>query len=206
MAFRTRYASLEDEDLVLRLLCEKELRPERFSKHERRRGKTPDFRVYRGDTLTCYCEVKSIEEDTWLDEQLEGAAPGEIVGGARNDPVFNRLTTDIDIAAKQFDAVNPNADVPNILALVNHDSMCDELDLIGVVTGKFLADDGTAHRIYQKFSEGKIKSAKFRIHLFCWIEEGRVRHYLINEQADKHAETVCQLMGLDVTKIKSVGP
>lgn len=197
--------SLEDEDLVLKILSDKGLRPERFSKQERRKGKTPDFRVFRGDALACYCEVKSIEEDTWLDEQLEAAAPGEIVGGGRNDPVFNRLTTDIDLAAKQFDAVNPNAEVPNILALVNHDSMCDELDLIGVTTGKFLADDGTAHRIYTKFSEGKIKSAKFRIHLFCWIEEGRIRHYLLNEQAENHCRTVCELMGLNATKIRSIG-
>src|SRR5574341_301249 len=75
--------SLEDEDLVLEILSDKGLRPERFSKQERRMGKTPDFRVFCGDVLVCYCEVKSIEEDTWLDKQLEAAAPGEIVGGGR---------------------------------------------------------------------------------------------------------------------------
>ena len=138
--------SLEDEELVVRLLQNKGLRAERFSKAERREGKTPDFRVFKDDVLKSFCEVKSVEKDAWLDKKLDAATLGEIVGGLRDDPVFNRLTDDIHKAVAQFLAVNPDAAVPNLVVFVNHDSMCDEQDVAAVLSGQFLADEGTAHR------------------------------------------------------------
>src|SRR5258708_2014233 len=96
------------------------LAAERFSKVETRAGKTPDFRVFRDGEFLFYCEVKSSPEDRWLDDQLNNASPDELVGEARNDPVFNRLTSDIHEAVKQFDAVNKDHKYPNVLALVNH--------------------------------------------------------------------------------------
>ena len=65
--------SLEDEELVVKLLSEKGLQAERFSKAEMRLGKTPDFRVFQDGTLKFFCEVKSVEKDTWIDKKLDTA-------------------------------------------------------------------------------------------------------------------------------------
>ena len=63
--------------------------------------------------LAGYCEVKSPRDD-WLDEQLERAPPGMIVGGGRPDPTFNRIARNIVKAVKQFDAVNPDHSLSNV--------------------------------------------------------------------------------------------
>lgn len=198
--------SLEDEELVARLFADKQLRAERFPKVERRRGKTPDFRVFQGEVLKFFCEVKSVEEDTWLDKKLDAVAPGQLVGGARDDPVFNRLTDDIHQATAQFLAVNPNSATPNVMVFVNHDSMCDEQDMNGVLTGQFLADDDTSHRIYTKFSEGRIKNEKYLIHLFCWVEEGRFRAMTFNQSHPTHCSALCKLLGYDLYRIRPIAP
>lgn len=199
-------SSLEDEELVAKLLADRGLRAERFSKTERRQGKTPDFRVFHGEKLMFYCEVKSVEKDTWLDKKLDVAAPGVVVGGLRDDPVFNRLADDIHQAVAQFLAVNPDAVVPNVMVFVNHDSMCDEQDMVAVLTGQFLADDGTAHRIYAKFSEGRIKNEKYAIHLFCWAEKERIRALAFNQGDSAHCDLLCELLGYDPRHIKRIAP
>ena len=56
--------SFEDEKFVVNLLADKGLRAERFSKSEMRQSKTPDFRVFHGEELKFYCEIKSIEKDS----------------------------------------------------------------------------------------------------------------------------------------------
>lgn len=196
--------SLEDEELVVKLFASKGLRAERFSKAERRRGKTPDFRVFKGEALKLYCEVKSVEDDTRLDRKFDSAAPGQIVGGLRDDPVFNRLTDDIHQAAAQFLAVNHYLSTPNVIVFVNHDSMCDEQDMVSVLTGQFLADNGTSHRIYTKFSEGRIKNEKLLIHLFGWVEEGNFRALTFNQAHPVHFNTLCDLLSCDPANIKSI--
>jgi len=52
-----------DETRAELWLAEKGLTTERFSKEEMRCGKTPDFRVLKGDELRAFCEVKSSPED-----------------------------------------------------------------------------------------------------------------------------------------------
>jgi hypothetical protein len=104
---------------------------------EMRKSKTPDFRVSKGDDSVFYCEVKTSKKDSWLDEQMKKKRVGCIAGGLRNDPIYNRFTDDIHTAVKQFDAVNPDQEYPNVLALVNHDQNCGFLDLVAVITGNF---------------------------------------------------------------------
>src|SRR5713101_5796572 len=104
------------------------MRAERFSKGEIRRARTPDFRVFKGKQLVSYCEAKHVRHDDWLDKKMKDARPLEIVGGARPDPIFNRLTTRIHEAAGQFEAVNPARDYPNILVFANSDGLCKFLD------------------------------------------------------------------------------
>src|SRR5205814_6233004 len=124
-----------------------------------------------------------------LDAQLAGAPSGELVGGASNDPTFNRLTKDIHEAVKQFDAVNKDRKLPNVLALVNHDDMCDFDDLLAILTGNFYADDGTVHPIYAKFSHGRIKDEKSTVHLFVWSDDHQPDRLLFSQTDEAlHAE------------------
>ncbi len=194
-----------DEDKVKNYLEKYGLTCKRFSKQEIRADKTTDFRVFRNGEFVFYCEVKSIREDQLLDELLKDAAPGEIVGGGRNDPVFNRLTTAIRAAVKQFDAVNTDQEFPNILALVNHDSMCGFNDLLGVLTGNFYANDGTVHPIYRPFSEGRIIDEKRRVHLFLWLDDHKPDRLLFSQTHGLHHINLCSYFSTDQNEIKQIG-
>lgn len=174
----------QNEKTVSRYLRGRGLTAVRFKKIDTRLGKTPDFRVYSDGNFAFFCEVKASPKDNWLDEQQQQTAPNKIFGGLRQDPIFNRLTSDIHTAVKQFDAVNPQRVYPNVLALVNHDDTCGFQDLLAVLTGNFYADDGTSHSIYKQFSHGRIKEGKQRIDLFVWIDHHGPNHLLFS-QADK---------------------
>ena len=177
---------------------------ERFSKVEMRAGKTPDFRVSRNDEFQFYCEVKSSPADRWLDRQFNVDAPGDLVGGVRNDPIFNRLTSDIHEALKQFDAVNENQKHPNVLALVNHDDMCGFNDLLAILTGNFYANDGTVHPIYRQFSHGRIEDEKGKVHLFVWLDDNKPDRLLFNQTNNTHHATLCRVFGINQDEIEQI--
>lgn len=103
-----------------------------------RKGKTPDFRVFAGNELAFYCEVKTAQEDEWLDKQWAAAPPLTLVGGSRPDPIYNRISNYISIGVGQLDAVNPAIESPNVLAIVNGDDGAGFTDLIQVLTGNAL--------------------------------------------------------------------
>ena len=123
---------MDSEQVVKDFLSGYGLRSEKFDKKQLGIGKTPDFRVYINGELIFYCEVKNAQKDMWLDEKFEKAALGEIVGGLRKDPVFNRLSAHIHKARKQFDAVNKDENLPNVLACCNEDQQSGFLDLLAV--------------------------------------------------------------------------
>jgi hypothetical protein len=149
------------------------LRPERFTKAEMRRSKTPDFRAFQGEELVLYCEAKHVQRDEWLDKKLKNAKPLELVGGLRPDPIFNRLSNHIHEAAQQFNAVNPDHRYPNVLVFVNSDRHCGVADLRSVLTGNFYAKDGSVEPIYTEYSEGRIREEKLAIDLYIWRDEWR---------------------------------
>jgi hypothetical protein len=194
-----------DEERVKGYLEGKGFKAECFSKAETRAGKTPDFRISRNGEFLFYCEVKSSPEDRWLDEQLDEVAPGELAGGARNDPIFNRLTADVHEAVKQFDAVNKDQKHPNVLVLVNHEDMCGFNDLLGILTGNFYANDGTAHPIYRQFSHGRIKDEKGKVHLFVWIDDHKPDRLLFSQSNETHHATLCAAFGVNQNEIEQIG-
>jgi hypothetical protein len=179
-----------DETRVKEYLSGYGLRAERL---ETRASKTPDFRVLLDEQLRFFCEVKSIE-----------AVSSDVDQGSRPDPIFNRLTDDIHTAIKQFSTVNPGDDYPNVLALVNHDEMCDVLDLIGVFTGRFVSAEGETLPIYLKFSQGRIKDEKKRIHLFIWLDD-KQNHLVFTKTCAKHHQMLCSLFGVEPSSIVIVG-
>jgi len=75
-------AKLDGERRVQEYFSRVGLRVERFTKNEMRQGRTPDFRLFTGDELAFYCEVKTAPEDEWLDQQLAYVPPGTLAGGS----------------------------------------------------------------------------------------------------------------------------
>jgi hypothetical protein len=167
------------------------LRCESFTRIEMAERKTPDFRVFYGDEFALYCEVKEIAADPWL-------------GGLRSDPIFNRLSDDIHTAVKQFDAVNPDLQYPNVLAFVNNDRMCGSLDLIGVLTGHLLLEGGGSAAIYNKYSEGRIQQEKKRIHLYLWFDSFKANKVLFNPADSRHHNRLCKWFGIKPEAVEKI--
>jgi hypothetical protein len=195
----------KDEERIYELLNSYKLICERFSKKEKHPGKTPDFRVFQDGELKFFCEVKSIDVDSWLDKQLDAAPSGVVVGGLRNDPIYNRLTSDVHAAVKQFDAVNEDLNHPNVLALANHDKKCGFIDLIAVITGYALTNEGGPLPFFGKFSKGRIRLEKERIHLFIWKDDFKPKQFLLSQSHTSHHDTLCNIFGINPNSIKQIG-
>ncbi len=181
---------------------EQDLVPERFTKAESRSRKTPDFKVLKDEELMFLCEVKDILEDEKLDELLDDAEPGEMVGYGGNDPTYNRVAAKIHQAAKQFEAVNSGHQSPNVLAFFNMDDTCDWMDIIAVITGGLPCEDGSWFDGFLKFSEGRIKDDKWSIDLYLWMEEDGETKYFFTERRDQHHELLLRLFGIDEERIR----
>ena len=181
------------------------LRVQRFGEGEIRGGRTADFRIFRDKEFVMFCEARQLQCDDWLYECLDNAAPGQIVGDVRTDPIFNRLTNHVHEAVKQFDSINPKHEYPNILFLANSDRVSDVLDLITVLDGMFRAESGVREPIYTQYSEGRIGKEKFTVDLFIW------RNVWMNTEPHRvwypssiHYQRVCELLGCDVhSKLQS---
>ncbi len=198
----------KDEILIRDLFASYKLVAERFSKNEKRSGKTPDFRVFSDGTFRFFCEVKSIEEDLWLTKQINSAPTGNIVESYRNTPVYNRLSSDVHTAVKQLDAVNPNISHPNVLTLVSHEKNCTIIDLIHVLTGNVKATDGSSFPLFQRYAGGRIRDEKMRIHLFIWIDNWSdsidTKGFLFCDINKNHYLTLCRLFGKDPNSLEQV--
>lgn len=169
-------AKLDGESRVRDYFIAHGLRVERFTKTEMRQGRTPDFKVFADSELAFYCEVKTAQEDEWLDRQLAAAPPGTLVGGLRPDPTYNRLCNYINNAVDQMDAVNPGMMVhPNVLAIVNGDDGAGFTDLIQVLTGNAYGESGKVIPMFREYSEGRIPNTKLRVHLYLWLNEWQER-------------------------------
>lgn len=192
-----------DLPIVTRFFESHGLISERFTKAETRSGKTPDFRIRKDGKLVSYCEVKS-PNDPWLDEKLDSAPAFQIVGGARPDPIFNRLSGLISKAVEQFDAVNPLREVPNILFFVNHDDASSYADLRETLTGEFFAESGARYATMKHVSEGRIKHAKYRVDAYIWydVTAGKVEGWFFGEENPAHLEAICDMFRLDKSNIR----
>ena len=180
-----------DEERVANYLAERSLSVAPFPNEEINERKTPDFSVQAGGAFAFYCEVKSIMKSN--------------IEGMQNDPVFNRLTDDVHKAVKQLDSVNSLVAYPNVLAFVNHDKMCGFLDLIAVFTGTFISEKGELHPIYRKFSEGRIKDEKARVHAVVWLDDFKPERILFTQTHPEFHQKLCEWFGIQPSEIKQIG-
>jgi len=179
----------KDELQIEKFMLQKNLICERFTKTEMRHCKTPDFKIIKDEKLCFYCEVKSIKKD-------------DFIGGCREDPVFNRLTNDIHTAVKQFENVNPELITPNVLVFVNHDKRCGFFDLLSVITGNFHGANGKNSPIYKKFSDGRIKNEKNKIHLYIWLDDHKPMRFFWMKYNIAFFYLLCEYFGEDPNNIK----
>ena len=196
----------KDEKKTVTFLLEKGFQIKKISKEKRKKSKNPDFQVFKEDKFVLFCEVKTIDQDTWLEKLIMKAPPGRLLGGSRNDPRFNRISNKIHDASQQFEAINPDSEYPNVLIFVNHDEQCGIRDLHSVTTGQFFAEDGTSHPIYIKYSEGRIKDEMFKIHLYIWLDDFKdnKEFYYFNIADKKHLENLCSLFGKQPESIRDI--
>lgn len=180
------------ENIVTTELEKYGLQCESFSKGEMRNRKTPDRRVYRDQEFAFFLEIKEIAHDSWL-------------SGVRPDPIFNRLTDDINTTVKQFDSVNPDLKHPNVLAFVNNDRMCGSLDLIGVFTGHLLLENGGMAAVYLNYSEGRIREKKNRIHLYLWFDSFKANKIFFNKADERHFIHLCKFFGFEPESVQDIG-
>ena len=192
------------EARVNEYLTRRGLLVERFDKAAMRQGRTPDFRVLSGSRLAFYCEVKTAQEDDWLERQLVNAPPLTLVGGGRPDPTYNRINGYVHSAVGQFDAVNPAVDQPNVLAIVNGDDSAGLTDLIQVVTGNAYCEGGDTIPMFRQYSEGRIREEKLRVHLYLWFNDwkpGPPQMFFPEAHAGHHA-ALCRYLNVDSAAIK----
>jgi hypothetical protein len=129
----------EDDDLLIveRFFSLKELVAERIPKTV---SKTPDFTIKRGAEVVAFCEVKSPQDV--FQERLRSAilqAPEGQFGGVCETGPISRPYRCMERAAKkavaQFNSGNPLHAYPNILLIVNHDTLARRADFVEAVTG-----------------------------------------------------------------------
>ena len=195
---------MDAEQIAKEFLSGYGLASDKFTKKELRNGKTPDYRVYKDSKLFGYCEVKNAQKDAWLDSKLDNAKPGEIVGGLRKDPVFNRLAGHIHKARKQFDAVNHDEVLPNILVLYNQDKQSGFLDLMAITTGNFFAEGGAVFPIYKHISEGRVKKDIEKVHLFIWLDAYNPHQFLFNTINSRFQSELCSMFGFDPERLELI--
>jgi hypothetical protein len=183
-----------------------------FSKSEIGKSKTPDFRLFRDGRHVGFCEVKSSRPDERLNNKLAAVEAPQIVGVIDlRVSIYNRLSDDIKEAAKQFYAVNPTREFPNILVLINRDSSSRFADLHETLIGfhDYSGEDGLV-RDYSQMSvaEGHmIGKRKYCIDLYVWIDWLKGHRpprpcYVFGDIVFR--AKVCGWLGIDPSKIDDV--
>lgn len=204
-----RFSKLSTDEALVHGYWQKEgFEVSGFAKKEMRDQKAPDFLLMRNGVEVACCEVKSFQKDDWLEEQTKKALDSEIVGGARPDPIFNRICNAIHTAFKQFESVNSEHRLMNFLFLVNHDTSARPEDLDRVLTGYESPRAGILDSTCSQFSQGRIRTEKGRIDLYVWLDLGRNGEILSREYRvlgnPESRPWVCALLGIEPSRIRMI--
>jgi large subunit ribosomal protein L30 len=190
-----RAAPLPDEGADAALMRElafdgKNIVLEPYSEAELRKGKTPDFKLYKDGQLCGYCELKSPRDDSIL----ETPEPGD-AAIRKNLPFYRKLGSHIRHAASQFDAVNPDHGVPNIMVFVSHAPDIERRDLHATIAGLPAPDGKRIFMLSRKMQEQVLNAAR-KVDLFLWIDakKGTCQHVSVNEAP--HQKAALELLGL----------
>jgi hypothetical protein len=178
------------------------------------RGRTPDFKLVQDGKIRGYCELKSPRDD-WVFSFPHDLKPGEHRAEVRRDMAAHNLAGHILEAAEQFDSINPEHKLPNILVIVSHARHRGPIDLRDVLEGIRLGDDGK--RVFppladvrekepdkQMKKQEKVWKAARSIDLYVWIDEHkRTCEYRFPVGAERLKEA-CDLLGLEPWRLLAV--
>jgi large subunit ribosomal protein L30 len=146
---------------------------ESYGAAARNKGKTPDFKLVRDGSLQGFCEMKSPRDDFIFEFPEDGDA------AVRKDvPFYRKLASHVRRAARQFDAVNPEHALPNILAFVSHSPDIERRDLIATIAGLPVPGAAPVFMLPREMQQEVLEAAR-RIDLFLWIDAKRQRPNLI---------------------------
>lgn len=196
-------ARIPTEGADIKLMQELIFRPSNvvlqpFSKEEKAKGKTPDFKLMKDSKLCGYCELKSPRDD-WIFELPDDIKPGDPVSKTRPSPTSNNLARQIESAVEQFDAVNPDHELPNVLAIVNHAAGRTRSDLHITVTG-IQVPDGPRLYTLKPDRQKQVWQAARRVDLFLWIDaQKRTCQHVYPDDAP-HRAAACILLGIEMGK------
>jgi hypothetical protein len=93
---------------------------------------------------------------------------------------------------------------PNVLAIVNGDGGAGFMDLIQVLTGNAYCESGEVIPMFGEYSEGRIRKAKRRVHLYLWFnawERGGPRMFFPEIHAAHHS-ALCHSFSVDPAAVK----
>lgn len=158
-----------------------------------KRGKSPDFKLFKNGELVGFCEVKSPRDDF----VFERPAPGKFKI-RENLPFYRKLGSHIKHAALQFDAVNPDHDRPNILAFVSHTPDIARRDLHATIAGLPAPEPGKRVFMLGRKMQEQVLDAARKVDLILWIdaETGTLQHVSVNGAA--HQADALDLIGLKI--------
>lgn len=137
--------------------------------------KTPDFKICEGGSLLFYCEEKTIEEDDFIVN--DGIT--EVY-----DKSSTKLSSRINTAIKQFEAVNSIYKYPNVLAFNNEDPLINPNDLFVATSKHAMTDAGKASRMLN--SLGRIEGKLPTVDLFLWFERGEIVNWIWANYVQEH--------------------
>lgn len=127
--------------------------------------KTPDFQVCKDGQLVFYCEEKTLEYDDFE--------------GSKKDSTYNAISRDLHTAVKQFNSINPKHEVPNVMAIVNLDTIRDIHDLFISLTGHTLLDNGKYMKIL-RVGHRTLEDIN-KVDLFLWFDKKQFINYILND-------------------------
>ncbi|OPL11290.1 MAG: hypothetical protein AVO34_08715 [Firmicutes bacterium ML8_F2] len=141
--------------------------------------KTVDFAVQDRGELAFYLEEKTLE--------LTPVAWGSI------DPVYNNIARHIKEAIRQFSSMNPDKNVPNVLAITSMDPTKTINHLFSTLTGQIITNSGRLQLIDKmRF----IKDDLTLIDLYLWFDQDQFAGHIWEVACAEHQEKLTSLLGL----------
>jgi ribosomal protein L30 len=155
-----------------------------------KRGKCPDFKLFKDAKLSGFCEIKSPRDDYMFERPHDGE-----FAIRKNLPFHRKLGSHIRYAASQFDAVNPDHGRPNILVFVSHSPDIERRDLHATVAGLPAPDGKRIFMLGRKMQEQVLEAAR-KIDLFLWIDAQKRTYHHVSVNGAPHQADALDLLGL----------
>lgn len=165
--------------------------PEPYSDADLKRGKTPDFKLMKDDTLRAYCEMKSPRDDYVFQIPADG---GPAI--RKNVPFYRKIASHVRNASQQLKAVNPDHDLPNIVAFVSHCRDIERRDLIATIAGLQVPDSNRRFFLLGRKLQKQAINAALSVDLFLWVDAvgQTLQHLSVN--GAQHQQAALDLLGL----------